>query len=101
MGITPNLVVGTWVGGDLPWIRFRSLALGQGSAMAKPIFADFMKRVESDPRTNWVKDMDFFKPAQIGIEMNCAAYDSLHVIDQNLMKQSRILSEEFDLNELN
>ncbi len=96
MGITPRLVVGTWVGGDLPWIRFRSLALGQGSAMAKPIFADFMKRVEADPRLGWIANQEFLKPDRIGIEMNCAAYDSLHVLDQNLIKQSRILGDEFD-----
>ncbi len=96
MGITPRLVVGTWVGGDLPWIRFRSLALGQGSAMAKPIFADFMKRVEADPRLSWAIDQDFVKPERIGIEMNCAAYDSLHVLDQNMIKQSKKLEDEFD-----
>lgn len=97
MGVSPNLVVGTWVGGDLPWIRFRSLALGQGSAMAKPIFADFMKRVEADPRLSWNTALDFIKPEHIGIEMNCSAYDSLNSLDQNLIKQSRILEDEFDL----
>lgn len=96
MGVTPGLVVGTWVGGDLPWIRFRSLALGQGSAMAKPIFADFMKRIEADPRLAWDIKRDFNKPDHIGIEMNCAAYDSLNHIDQNLIKQSRKLEDEFD-----
>src|SRR5690625_7135716 len=49
MGITPNLVVGTWVGGEDRWIRFRSLTLGQGSVMARPIFAQFIKRLEDDP----------------------------------------------------
>ena len=96
MGITPGLVVGTWVGGDLPWIRFRSLAQGQGSAMARPIFADFIRRIEADPRLSWDPKRDFFKPASIGIEMNCAAYDSVNVHDQNLIKQSRKLEDEFD-----
>ena len=96
MGITPGLVVGTWVGGDLPWIRFRSLAMGQGSQMARPIFADFLRRIEADPRLNWDPKRDFVKPATIGIEMNCAAYDSVNVHDQNLIKQSRKLEDEFD-----
>lgn len=96
MGVTPGLVVGTWVGGDLPWIRFKTLAQGQGSVMAKPIFAEFLKRLEADPRANWDITRDFYKPDRIGIEMNCAAYDSLHVQDQNLIKQSKKLEDEFD-----
>lgn len=96
MGITPRLVVGTWVGGDLPWIRFRSLAQGQGAAMARPIFADFLRRIEADPRLNWDPKLDFYKPSNIGIEMNCAAYDSLNVQDPNLIRQNKKLGEEFD-----
>ncbi|HNR06183.1 MAG TPA: transglycosylase domain-containing protein [Saprospiraceae bacterium] len=96
MGVTPGLVVGTWVGGDLPWIRFKTLAQGQGSVMAKPIFAEFLKRLEADPRANWDITRDFYKPDRIGIEMNCAAYDSLHIQDQNLIKQSKKLEDEFD-----
>lgn len=95
MGVAPRLVVGTWVGGDLPWVHFRTLAQGQGSAMAKPIFANFMNRLEHDPRVVWKRDIDFFKPDHIGIEMNCAAYDTLN-IDENLIKQSKKLSDEFD-----
>ncbi|MEP7266307.1 MAG: transglycosylase domain-containing protein [Saprospiraceae bacterium] len=99
MGLTPRLVVGTWVGGDLPWIRFQSITYGQGAAMAKPIFAEFMRRIENDPRIKWDPNVDFFKPAQIGIEMNCAAYDSLHVQDPSLINKSRKLQDEFDLEE--
>jgi hypothetical protein len=84
------------VGGDLPWIRFRSLAQGQGSVMARPIFAEFLKRVEKDPRLHWQPKLDFIKPGTIGIEMNCAAYDSINVNDPNLIKQSRKLEDEFD-----
>jgi penicillin-binding protein 1A len=50
MGITPDLVVGTWVGGADRWIRFRLPSLGQGSYMAKPFFQRFMKRVEKHRR---------------------------------------------------
>ena len=28
MGLTPNLVIGTWVGGEERWIRFRTLSYG-------------------------------------------------------------------------
>ena len=48
MGVTPNLVVGTWVGGDERYIRFRTLRNGQGGRMARPYFAKFITAVEAD-----------------------------------------------------
>lgn len=48
MGVTPSLVVGTWVGGDEKWVRFTTLDDGQGFVMARPIFQDFIKRLETD-----------------------------------------------------
>jgi len=90
MGITPGLVVGTWVGGEDKWIRFRSITNGQGAYMAKPFFREFMKRIESD------KDLgfDFTKrfqrpPGDLEIELNCAVY----LKDQYRPEDS---SEEFD-----
>lgn len=41
MAITPNLVMGSWVGADDPRIRFRSTELGQGSNTALPITGYF------------------------------------------------------------
>jgi len=61
MGITPDLVVGTWVGGDLPWIRFRTLADGQGGVMARPVFVDFLKKLEADPSSGYDKTKKFAK----------------------------------------
>jgi len=49
VGITPDLITAVWVGGDNPVIRFRSLAYGQGSYLALPIFARFMQKVYNDP----------------------------------------------------
>ena len=47
MGVTPELVVGTWVGGDDKWIRFLTLDDGQGYVMARPIFSDFISALEN------------------------------------------------------
>jgi len=44
MGLTPELVVGTWVGGDNRWLRFRSLRYGSGAHMAKPFFREFVRQ---------------------------------------------------------
>ena len=49
MGVSPNLVVGAWVGGEYRSIHFRTGALGQGSRTALPICGYFLESVFSDP----------------------------------------------------
>jgi penicillin-binding protein 1A len=44
----PNLVTGSWVGASSPAVRFRSMALGQGSAMALPIVGIFWHKMAND-----------------------------------------------------
>lgn len=78
MGITPDLVVGTWVGGDDRWIRYTQSWSGQGSYMAKPFFLSVMKKIEaSDKVLNYDKFAKFFRPpGPLGIEINCDTYQS-------------------------
>lgn len=49
MGVSPNLVVGAWVGGEYRSIHFRTGALGQGSKTALPICGYFINSLLSDP----------------------------------------------------
>jgi penicillin-binding protein 1A len=49
VGLTPQLVTGSWVGGEEPAIRFRSSSLGQGSHTALPIVGKFFKSLYNDP----------------------------------------------------
>ncbi|MBQ0073886.1 MAG: transglycosylase domain-containing protein [Prevotella sp.] len=49
MGVSPNLVVGAWVGGEYRCIHFRTGALGQGSRTALPICGYFLESVFGDP----------------------------------------------------
>ncbi len=77
MGITPELVVGTWVGGDNSWIRFRTSPLGYGSQMARPFFFEFMKRVERDKSLDWNSDVSFYTPEELEVTVDCGVYDSL------------------------
>ncbi len=75
MGVTPRLVVGTWVGGEDRWIRFLSLADGQGSRMARPIFADFIQRLENDRSSGYDFNARFERPAgDLEIEIDCSKY---------------------------
>jgi penicillin-binding protein 1A len=48
IGITPNLVIGAWVGADDPRMHFRSTSLGQGSATALPIVAKLLQQANKD-----------------------------------------------------
>jgi penicillin-binding protein 1A len=48
IGITPNLVIGAWVGADDPRMHFRSTAQGQGSATALPIVAKLLQHANKD-----------------------------------------------------
>lgn len=50
MGVTPNLVVGCWVGGDDRDIHFGSMAFGQGAKASLPIFGRFMRKVYDNNR---------------------------------------------------
>lgn len=77
MGVTPRLVVGTWVGGEDRWIRFLSLSDGQGSRMARPIFAGFLQRLEKDPKSGYDAAPRFQPPpGDLGIETDCATYEN-------------------------
>jgi penicillin-binding protein 1A len=59
MGITPDLVSGSWVGGDDRDIHFDSMQLGQGASMALPIFAYFIKKVYGDKQLGYSEQAKF------------------------------------------
>ena len=78
MGITPNLVVGTWVGGDQQFVRFRSITYGQGGYMARPIFEKFMQGLESTPKIVYNPNVSFQVPeGGTGIELDCEIYEKM------------------------
>ncbi|MBK8505654.1 MAG: hypothetical protein IPL46_27735 [Saprospiraceae bacterium] len=83
MGITPSLVVGVWVGGEDRWVRFRDLANGQGSVMARPMFIDLIKRLEADPAADYDKTAKFYKPpGKLSITIDCDEYHNLHPLNK-------------------
>lgn len=65
MGLIPNLVVGVWVGGDNPAVRFRSINFGQGSYSALPIYAKFLTKLYEDPIYKYMKSATFKIPQEI------------------------------------
>ncbi len=98
MGVTPTLVVGTWVGGEDRWIRFLSLNDGQGARLARPVFAAFIKRLENDPAAKYDYTARFKRPAgDLEIEIDCSKYlDSQPAGDEEDFGRDRYQDENPD-----
>ena len=101
IGITPSLVVGTWVGGEDQWIRFNTLADGQGSVMAKPFFKAFLSRLENSPDVDYDASTRFVIPeGGLDIETDCAKYNALrHNPSGETYTPAENFQEEFNENE--
>lgn len=83
MGITPSLVVGTWVGGDDRWIHFNSLTNGQGSKMARPFFSEFIRQLEKQKVSDYDPKAKFIVPSgPQTIITDCSQYHRPDVIDE-------------------
>lgn len=84
MGITPSLVVGTWVGCDDRFIRFRSLTNGAGAKMARPIFQNFLRSLEgaNDPNLYDYKKA-FPRPDIIQREHECSMFNGINFGDED------------------
>ena len=65
VGCVPQLVTACWVGGDERDIHFNSMALGQGSASALPIWALYMRKVYANKALGYDPERDFDKPEPI------------------------------------
>lgn len=75
MGITPDLTTGVWTGAEDRSVHFKTIALGQGSNMALPIWALYMKKVYADP-TLHISQGDFKKPlANVDLDFDCDKYE--------------------------
>ncbi|MEB2784598.1 penicillin-binding protein 1A [Algoriphagus persicinus] len=75
MGISKDLVSGTWVGGDDRAIHFRSWIDGQGGRTARPIWVDYMTKVYADKSLGYTKG-PFPRPDRpLSIEIDCDVYE--------------------------
>ena len=76
IAMTPNLVIGSWVGADDPRIRFRYTELGQGSSTALPMVAHFLKRVNQDTTFKKISQAKFQPlPRDLQVELDCDLYE--------------------------
>ncbi len=70
MGITPDLVAGVWVGGEDRSIHFDNMRMGQGSAMALPIYGLFMQKVYADKSIGLTQG-PFERPDKFDVKLDC------------------------------
>ena len=67
MAFTPQLVSGTWVGGDERYIHFNSMAFGQGASAALPIYGSFIRKVYDDASLPYSQDAVFTFPDSLNL----------------------------------
>ncbi|MDR1847276.1 MAG: transglycosylase domain-containing protein [Bacteroidales bacterium] len=85
IGLNPRLATAVWVGGELRSIHFRSMAMGQGAAMALPVYGLFMQRCEKDKKLKFYQG-DFSVPNDLDVTIDCSKY-------QQEVKEDKISSE--------
>ncbi|MDR0790064.1 MAG: transglycosylase domain-containing protein [Bacteroidales bacterium] len=73
IGLNPRLATAIWVGGELRSIHFRSMVMGQGAAMALPVYGLFMQRCEKDKTLKFYQG-DFAKPKDLDVTIDCSKY---------------------------
>ena len=90
MGITPDLTTGIWTGAEDRSVHFKTITLGQGSNMALPIWALYMKKVYSDPTLN-ISRGDFTKPlSNVDLDFDCDKYEE----EQNAAATPEVTEED-------
>jgi penicillin-binding protein 1A len=87
LGITPQLVNGSWTGAELRSIHFEDLQSGQGASMALPIWGYFMRKVYADRSLPYRDMSEFERPVNFSVNLNCD--------DPESIEQSQDNSEDF------
>lgn len=71
IGMTPEIIVGAWVGGASPLVRFRNPGYGHGSQTAMPVFARFIQKVKQDKEYSSLLVGRFNIPDEIYAGLTC------------------------------
>ena len=84
MAVTPRLVIGSWVGADVPQLHFRSTAQGQGARTALPIVGEFLQLANKDKTLKVITRARFPELSpELEDKLSCVSFKS----DQNLLKR--------------
>jgi penicillin-binding protein 1A len=101
MGISPELVIGTWVGGENSWIRFLRGSDGYGGVMARPFYFKMMKKLEERKILDTSKS--FYVPEGELINFDCDLYNAKRLPSKEEKDRERKIkefSDDFSLDEL-
>jgi penicillin-binding protein 1A len=90
----PKLVAGAWVGGESPAVRFRSMSLGQGSAMALPIVGQFWHSLARDKKLSPIL-LERFPEAspEVRDQFGCPYYLDFSLDTLNLLMQDSVIRD--------
>ncbi|HMP29922.1 MAG TPA: hypothetical protein PKD85_09990, partial [Saprospiraceae bacterium] len=78
---------GCWVGGPSPAVRFRTMDLGQGGAMALPIVGDFWYKLLKDKKYNKIALAKFTNNEYANNKTSCPIRVGIDPNDLNIMMQ--------------
>lgn len=99
MAVSPNLVVGAWVGGEYRCIHFRTGALGQGSRTALPICGYFLESVLGNPAFKVYRGK-FEKPKDADITPDMFTCQNYYVaLPDTMLADSLYMDEEIMFDE--
>ncbi len=94
----PTLVTGSWVGAPSPAVRFRSMSLGQGSAMALPIVATFWHKLANDKKHRNLLNEKFEERPEIVSKCGCPFRISISPDTLNLLLQDSTIRDSLRAN---
>lgn len=94
----PTLVTGAWVGASSRAVRFRSMDLGQGSAMALPIVATFWHKVGNDKKHRNLLNEKFELDPNAVAKCGCPFRISISPDTLNLLMQDSTIRDSMRAN---
>lgn len=96
IGLTPDLIAGVWVGCDDRLVRFRSTGLGQGAAMALPVWGKFFSKLTKDKDSSYNKILEkkFPKPdsSRRTIITDCSKYKGWGKVELSDEQMTKIIN---------
>ncbi|MBK8632924.1 MAG: transglycosylase domain-containing protein [Saprospiraceae bacterium] len=89
-----ELTTGCWVGAESPAVRFKTMDLGRGAAMALPIVGNFWYKILRDKKLSKIALEKFKVNETANAAFGCPFRIGIHPDTLNLMLQDTVLASE-------
>ena len=93
IAFNPRLVTGAWVGAPSPAVRFRSMGLGSGAAMALPIVGNFWYSVATTTSTAKITQEKFEFSEEVNAKVSCPFRIPMSPDTFNILMQDTLLRD--------